>query len=141
MRVLAGCEGPVGLSSAADCEAFGDGGCLDHRDHPLCWNKDLPALLARMVGEAPDVVAALLAELVTSGAASIDDHGRISIAAWCRMPRRQQSGRGPAERAPWLQTHLGKQVGKGGGKPLGNDPGKLVGDGVGKTPASEDAFR
>jgi hypothetical protein len=44
---------------------------------PCKVEADLPMVLANMVGGSPDVMAALLAELVNSGAASVDEHGRM----------------------------------------------------------------
>ena len=46
-------------------------------NHPSIVDGDLPALLARTVGELPDVIVGLLRELIDSGAASVDAKGRV----------------------------------------------------------------
>lgn len=46
-------------------------------NHPSRLDGDLPTLLARSVGEMPETIAALLRELIDSGAASVDAKGRV----------------------------------------------------------------
>lgn len=58
--------------------------------HPSRMDGDLPALLARATGEAPDVIASLLRELVDSGAASIDGQGRVYNRRMVREEARRQ---------------------------------------------------
>jgi hypothetical protein len=59
-------------------------GVVQIGSHPCRWNDDLPVLMARAVGATPEIVEAiaagyrsLLSELVNSGAASVDDDGRV----------------------------------------------------------------
>jgi hypothetical protein len=117
-------------------------------DHPCRWNADLPVLLARAAGaadpEAVKVVAAtflaLLTELVTSGAASVDNMGRLFNRRMVREAK-VSAERSRAGRQGALATNASRQtsrqtVGKGVGNGVGNDVGKDLGNAVGKTSAT-----
>jgi hypothetical protein len=110
-------------------------------DHPSRWDRDLPALLARMVGETPEVVAGLLAELVTSGAASVDNMGRIFNRRMVRDAKvsaeRSRAGRKGASVTNASRQTGRQKSGKGVGNDLGKGSGNDAGKQVGKTPATE----
>lgn len=78
---------------------------------------DLPTVLANSVGGSPDVMSVLLDELISSGAASVDDQGRIYNRRMVNARRlseiRSKAGKTGAD-ARW-QTD-GKHHGKTGGK-------------------------
>lgn len=121
-------------------------------EHPCRWDRDLPTLLAKASGvadpEAVKVVAAtflaMLTELVTSGAASVDNMGRIYNRRMVRDAKvsaeRSRAGRQGALVTNASRQKSGKGVGKGGGKQVGKDHGNEVGKPVGKTAATESAL-
>ena len=84
---------------------------------PCRIDGDLPTVLANIAGGSPDVIAALLDELVKSETASIDAGGRVfnrrMVRAHNLSEERAAAGRAGAE-ARW-QTH-GKHHGKRDGK-------------------------
>lgn len=131
-------------------------GVVQLGNHPCRWDGDLPTLLAIEAGAgSPEVVAvvakdflSMLTELVRSGAATVDDRGRITNRRMVREAKvsaeRSRAGRQGAlatnaSRQTGRQT-AGKRVGKGGGKQVGKDTGKVDGKPVGKTPASQSAL-
>lgn len=96
-------------------------------NHPSRVDDDLPALLARAVGESPDTIRALLRELVDSEAASVDDRGRIYNR---RMVREEsiRKARSEAGKAGAAATNAGRQKsGKGVGKAVDGDSDKMGG--------------
>lgn len=131
-------------------------GVVQLGEHPCRWDGDLPTLLAIESGAgAPDVVTvvaanflSMLTELVRSGAAAVDDRGRITNRRMVREAKvsaeRSRAGRqGALVTNTSRQTgrqNSGKRAGKGGGKQVGNDPGKEVGKPVGKTAVPENAL-
>jgi len=108
-------------------------------DHPCKVAGDLPKLLARVAGESPDVIAELLRELVDSGAASVDEHGRAYNRRMVReeaiRKARSAAGKRGAEatnaanldRRQKSGKHPGKSNGDEGGKQSGKDGGKQSG--------------
>lgn len=104
-------------------------------DHPCRMDDDLPKLLARVAGESPADIAELLAELVASGTASVDDKGRICNRRMVREDEirqaRSRAGKGGAAVTNAKRQKSGKQVDK--------DDGKDHGKAVGKNEVSETA--
>ncbi len=104
-------------------------------DHPCKVAADLPKLLARVAGESPGVIAELLRELVDSGAASVDEHGRAYNRRMVREEtiRKARSAAGKKGAEATNAANLdrrqksGKHPGKGGGKHSGKDIGKRSG--------------
>lgn len=107
--------------------------------HPSRWDQDLPELLARSVGGSAETIAPLLAELVQSGAASVDDCGRLFNRRMVRDAKtsaaRSKAGKQGADatnrkRQTSRQNagkHLGNDTGKEPGKRVDNSAGKVVG--------------
>lgn len=94
-------------------------------DHPCRWNEDLPTLLAIDAGAgSPDIIEtvaasflAMLTELVKSGAASVDDKGRVYNRRMVRVrelseTRRKAGQTGAAARWQTDSKHHGKPDGK-----------------------------
>jgi hypothetical protein len=104
---------------------------------PCHLDGDLPKLLARVAGESPDVVAELLAELVASGTASVDDDGRVYNRRMVRgnaiSRARSEAGKRGADAANAERQKSGKGVGKRVGKTGSKGVGKQVGKQVGKS--------
>lgn len=84
---------------------------------PCRHDGDLPTVLANVAGGSPDVIAVLVTELVNSGAASIDCHGRIFNRRMVRAREltetRSKAGKAGAK-AKWQKS--GKYHGKEDGK-------------------------
>jgi hypothetical protein len=125
--------------------------------------QDLGALLCREIGETAEATQALVDELVSTGAASVNDQGRVYNRRMVREERLHQA-RAAAGLAGALAKHgkragghgglsaggdsenrrvpeidgwqtLGNGSGKGGGKPPGKGGGKQGGNTGGKTAA------
>ncbi len=94
---------------------------------PCRADGDLPIVLANKCGGSPDVMRALLDELINSGAASLDDQGRIFNRRMRReaevSKRRSEAGKLGADATNAGRQNVGKQGGKQGGKQVGKtDP-------------------
>lgn len=111
-------------------------------DHPCVWNVDLPVVLANAAGATPevvDVIAAgflpVLTELVRSGAASVDEKGRLYNRRMVREEAirkgRAAAGRRGAEATNEKRQKAGKHSSKADGKDVverdGKDHGKNAG--------------
>jgi hypothetical protein len=75
-----------------------DVGVIQIGSHPCRWDEDLPVLMARAVGATPEIVEAiamgyrsLLTELVNSGAASVDEKGRVYNRRMVREEEKRQA--------------------------------------------------
>lgn len=96
------------------------GGVVVVGNHPSIWDQDLPRLLANSGGGTAAEVLDLLTELVQSGAASVDDSGRIYNRRMARDQEisevRSKVGKlgAAAKHAVWQKS--GKGGGKQGGK-------------------------
>jgi hypothetical protein len=116
-----------------------DPGVIMLGNHPSKLDADLPSLLARACGESVDIVVALLRELVDSGAASVDDHGRLYNR---RMVREEgiRKARSEAGKRGAHATNAGRQKsGKGVGKQVGKGVGKPPANGSANEPANDAA--
>lgn len=102
-------------------------------NHPSRLADDLPLLLARAVGEAPDVITILLRELVDSGAASVDDRGRVYNRRMVREEAIRQARSAAGKRGADVTNEKRQKSGKHPAKEHANDGGNGSGEDFGKS--------
>lgn len=104
---------------------------------PCRYEVDLATVVANVAGGSPDVIKALLDELVMSGAASIDDQGRMfnrrMVKKYRESQERSKAGKKGAENR-WKKTVPGDDQPK---TPDGKPMAKGMANGMAKSEASE----